>query len=87
MIKKINEPCRAFSTTGSFFPLNLYPIRSLERGIGEPSKKLLIFILQVHVSRGLNAGIFMTHQKLRYVKTSFKKGLVQPGKPAIFPTT
>jgi hypothetical protein len=26
MVKKINEPCRAFSTTGSFLSLNRYPI-------------------------------------------------------------
>jgi hypothetical protein len=45
MVKKINEPCRAFSTTGSFLSPNKYPKRSLERDVGKPSKKLLTFIL------------------------------------------
>jgi hypothetical protein len=54
--------------------------------VGKPSKKLLILIAQVHVSKDPNADIFMTQQRLRYVKTFSKKGLAQLGKPAIFPT-
>jgi hypothetical protein len=83
MIKKINEPCRAFSTTGSFLSLNKYPKRSLERDMGKPLKKVLIFVPQVHVLRDLNADIYMTQKKFRYVKTSSKKGLAKQAKHAI----
>jgi hypothetical protein len=54
--------------------------------VGKPSKNLLIFIPQVHVLKDLNAGIFMTQQKFRYVKTSSKKGLAQQAKHATSPT-
>lgn len=64
MVKKINEPCRAFSTTGS--SLSPLPKKAQTRSIigaeGRFSVQELTY-LQVPVSKDQNVGIFMTRPK------------------------